>query len=374
MSITEARELDEDIHRTQAPDEDTETEDGVGNLVAGELGHEIVKVRDRVTSQHKLEQIGGEIVMEEKSSVIEEVWEKVEEISSEEDLACCAESLELSLVNVVTQPPPPEEVEHKEAGVEEQAEAGSVPHQDVAHQMHLVVGVLSDVVRDAAGQERPLCRITGKIVILDILLVGDQHLELQLSELVPEAQLCLLRRDELMSHHLLLDGGLVLVVLGVPVLLYIPHGVRLVNIPIAGHLMLHKAPLGVVLPGEPERGAGVDVDQPDLGVNGVPHLSGRVPVDDVDPPEVLGGHGDVVVDVAGDLLVMRRHGSGHIMRVECAVSQTMDKLDNLSVLDAVIRLLHSEVLPVGSLDDPPVVDVLVGVAGDLLLMRGPATV
>ena len=56
------------------------------------------------------------------------------------------------------------------------------------------------------------------------------------------------------------------------------------------------------------------------------------------------------------------------MRVECAVSETMDKLDNLSVLDAVIRLLHSEVLPVGSLDDPPVVDVLVGVAGDLLLM------
>ena len=59
MSITESRELDEDIHRTQAPDEDTETEDGVGNLVAGELGHEIVKVRDKVTSQHKLEQIGG---------------------------------------------------------------------------------------------------------------------------------------------------------------------------------------------------------------------------------------------------------------------------------------------------------------------------
>ena len=102
MGITESRELDEDIHRTQAPDEDTETEDGVSDLVAGELGHEIVDVGDEVASQHELEQIGGEIVVEEKCSVVEEVGKKMEEVSSEEDLACCAESLELGLVNVVT--------------------------------------------------------------------------------------------------------------------------------------------------------------------------------------------------------------------------------------------------------------------------------
>ena len=78
MGITESRELDEDIHRTQAPDEDTQTEDGVGDLVACELCHEIVDVGDEVASQHKLEQIGGEIVVEEKCSVVEEVWKKMD--------------------------------------------------------------------------------------------------------------------------------------------------------------------------------------------------------------------------------------------------------------------------------------------------------
>ena len=44
MSIAESRELYEDENCSQAPDEDTETEDGVDDLVAGELGHEIVDV------------------------------------------------------------------------------------------------------------------------------------------------------------------------------------------------------------------------------------------------------------------------------------------------------------------------------------------
>ena len=133
--------------------------------------------------------------------------------------------------------------------------------------------------------------------------------------------------------------------------------------------MLHKAPLWVILPSEPEGGAGVDVDQSDLRVDGVPHLTGRVSVDDVDPPEVLGRHGDVVVNVAGDLLVVRRHWGGHIVRVEGSVGQAMNQLDNLSVFDAVVGLLHGQVLSVGSLDDPPVVHILVSVAGDLLLVR-----
>ena len=62
--------------------------------------------------------------MEEECSIIEEVWKIVEKVSSEKDLACRAESLKLVLVNVVAQSPPSEEVEHEEAGVEEEAEAG----------------------------------------------------------------------------------------------------------------------------------------------------------------------------------------------------------------------------------------------------------
>ena len=104
------------------------------------------------------------------------------------------------------------------------------------------------------------------------------------------------------------------------------------------------------------------------------YLSGRVPVDDVDPPEVLRGHGDVVVDVAADLLVVRRHGRGHVVGVEGAVGEAVHQLDDLAVLDAVQRLLHGQVLAVWSLDDPPVVDILEGVAGHLLLVRGPSPV
>jgi hypothetical protein len=44
------------------------------------------------------------------------------------------------------------------------------------------------------------------------------------------------------------------------------------------------------------------------------------------------------------------------------------------MLDPVDGLLHRQVLTVGTLDDPPVVDVLVGVAGDLLLVGGAAAV
>ena len=87
------------------------------------------------------------------------------------------------------------------------------------------------------------------------------------------------------------------------------------------------------------------------------------------PVQLLDKTRDVVVNVAGDLLVMRRHWGGHIMGVEGSMGQDMNQLDDLPMLDAVIGLLHGQVLSVGSLDDPPVVDILVCVAGDLLLVR-----
>jgi hypothetical protein len=52
----------------------------------------------------------------------------------------------------------------------------------------------------------------------------------------------------------------------------------------------------------------------------------------------------------------------------------VDHLDHVPVLDPVDGLLHRQVLSVRTLDDPPVVDVLVGVAGDLLLVGGAAAV
>ena len=107
-----------------------------------------------------------------------------------------------------------------------------------------------------------------------------------------------------MGHHLSFDCRLVLIVLGVPVLLHIPDSVSLLNISVGCNLVLDKTPVRIVLAREPEGGAGVDVDQTDLGVDGVPDIPGSVPVDDVHLPEVLGGHGDVVVDVARDFLCL----------------------------------------------------------------------
>ncbi len=102
----------------------------------------------------------------------------------------------------------------------------------------------------------------------------------------------------------------------------------------------------------------------------MPHVPGAVPVHNVHGPQILGRHRDVVVDVAGDLLVMGRHGRRHVVGVECAVGEAVHQLDGIAVLDAVNRLLDDQILAVRPLDDPPVVDVLEGVAGDLLLVRG----
>ena len=71
---------------------------------------------------------------------------------------------------------------------------------------------------------------------------------------------------------------------------------------------------------------------------------------------------------------MRRHGPGDVVRVERPVRHSVDELDDVAVLDGVEGLVDGEVLPLGPLHDPPVVDVLVAVAGDLLLVRRAAAV
>lgn len=181
--------------------------------------------------------------------------------------------------------------------------------------MDLIVGVFGDIVRDSPRQKWPFCWITCKVMILDIFLIRDQHFELQFCKFIPEREDCFFLGDELMGHHLLLYGGLVLVILGVPVLLHVPHGVRLVYVSIGSYLVLHKAPIRIILSGEPESSSGVDVDQSHLRVDRVPDFASCVSVDDVNLPEILGGHGNVVVDVARDLLVCWRDWSSNVMGV-----------------------------------------------------------
>ena len=55
----------------------------------------------------------------------------------------------------------------------------------------------------------------------------------------------------------------------------------------------------------------------DLRLYGVPRVASRVVrVYDVNLPEVLRSHADVVVDVAGDLLVVRGQGGSDVMGVQ----------------------------------------------------------
>ena len=109
--------------------------------------------------------------------------------------------------------------------------------------------------------------------------------------------------------------------------------------------------------------------------NRMPNVSpSGVWVDDVHLPEVFGGHADVVVNVAGDLLVVWGHWSGHIMRVQGSVRHSVDQLNCVPVFDDVQGLVHGQVFSLRPLHDPPIVHVLVAVTTDLLLMGGASAV
>ena len=64
-------------------------------------------------------------------------------------------------------------------------------------------------------------------------------------------------------------------------------------------------------------------------------------------------------------LVVRAHRSCHVMRVECSVGHPVHKLDGVAVLDHVQRLMNCQILAVWTLHDPPVIHILVAVAGNL---------
>ena len=65
----------------------------------------------------------------------------------------------------------------------------------------------------------------------------------------------------------------------------------------------------------------------------------------------------------------RRDGSSHVVRVQIAAGDAVHQLHQVAVTDLVERRGHRQVGAFGPFDDPPIVDVLVVVAGDLLLVR-----
>ena len=68
---------------------------------------------------------------------------------------------------------------------------------------------------------------------------------------------------------------------------------------------------------------------------------------------------------------MWRHWGSYIVRVESSVSQAVDNLDDIPMLYTINGFLNSKILPVWSLDDPPIIDILESVARHLLLVTGP---
>ncbi len=209
-------------------------------------------------------------------------------------------------------------------------------------------------------------------MILNIFLIGHQHFKLDLQHFVPEGQVSLGFGDELVASNFSLNCFLVLVFLSVLVLLNVPDSVGLVDVSVADHLKLFITPFSILFATEFQGLACVDVYETDLGVDGVPNVTSCFAVDNIHSPVIFCRHGDVVVNIAGHLLVVRRHRGGNVVGVESAVRHAVHDLNNVAVLDVVDGLGHNEGLPLRPLDDPPVVDVLECVTGYLLLV-GRAT-
>jgi len=135
-------------------------------------------------------------------------------------------------------------------------------------------------------------------------------------------------------------------------LLDVPHGVDLADVAVCDDLHLVETPVRVLFPQVFQGLVRAHMEKTQLRVDRVPDLTGGILGEDVHLPEVLGGHGDVVVDVAGDLLVLGGGGGGHVVRIKSAVGHAVDNL----LLDDQLLL----VLPF---------DVGEGVAGHLLQVQ-----
>lgn len=91
-----------------------------------------------------------------------------------------------------------------------------------------------------------------------------------------------------------------------------------------------------------ERLTGVDVHQLQSRVDGMPVAASIVTIEQLHLPKVLSHHGNVVVNVAADLLIVRRHGSGNVVTVQRPTRQTMNELYNVAVFDVVSWLVGDQ--------------------------------
>lgn len=85
-------------------------------------------------------------------------------------------------------------------------------------------------------------------------------------------------------------------------LLDIPYGVILADDLVSHYLMLVEAPVSELAAAKLKGQAGVDVDKMHQGLDGAPLRALVLSVDDVHTPQILSGHRDVVVNVAGHFL------------------------------------------------------------------------
>ncbi len=104
---------------------------------------------DDVSSQHDLEHIGRQVVMEEQGSVKEKVGHVVEQIARKEDLSNSTILLKFFLTNVITLTPTAKKIHDQQTCIDSGAGSARVPDYNIAEQMNLVVRSFTDVIGNA---------------------------------------------------------------------------------------------------------------------------------------------------------------------------------------------------------------------------------
>ena len=101
---------------------------------------------DDVGSQHNLEHISSQVVMEEQSSIKEKVGYVVEQISCKQDLSDPTIFLKFFLINVIALTPSAEKVDHQQTCVDSGASCSSVPDYNITKQVNLVVRGFTNII------------------------------------------------------------------------------------------------------------------------------------------------------------------------------------------------------------------------------------
>ena len=81
-------------------------------------------------------------------------------------------------------------------------------------------------------------------------------------------------------------------------------------------------------------------------------------VDNFYAPEIFGGHANIIIDVAGDFLVMWAHWGSHIMRIEGSMGHAMYKLNDIPIFDNVNGFVNCQVLTIRPFHNPPIIHIL----------------